>query len=609
MGLNGHPMPDEKPQLQDESGEAPEETYIDAFSRDLRHSVSDVYTSLADSLLPLTVRRDVTQLSWSRRSGLRPDEWPNLPFGPGWSSNLCSYVRVENTPRGVKALVVDEQGGQQTFLALAPPFWAKPREDMREPRTAYDRLEGYLSEAGSAVQPLTMKKKFGSTCIYEAVPSLVQTISADRISGSDSQTTYRYYRLSKVTDRWGNELHYTYPPRPEVNVQLASDTLIPRLISDPKRPGHQIQIEQQGGHVTRVRTPDGQDISYGYSLLSPSYPVTGGTGTLDGAPDAPFPVLTSVQRGGATVEYDYTVKLEQKDPQINHVKPAPPFIPVTRYLALNSIKDERGLVYHFEWEIMHHLFSQAYREDILTTNIQLGQPMCLTRVSTNVGTSLQISAIRNDVMHGLDVLCPVSPIITRFAYDDGVLNTPNLWHEYSFSGMQLLEMGQIGLMTEDPHHKTAVVRYSSLSIASTVTEGGPGIFEYYTFNSEAGMALDCATDASGNTTNSARWLAASAIKRQIFSVVATGSNATLLSCTTATLTCDFIGSPLVCLFRVNLTPNPLTAWRVKPRIHPSLRRLAVELEPRVHADIGQRVAPLVLGAERGEGIVVIGFDV
>jgi|GEM_PF-4167183 len=39
-------MSDSKPQVKEESGEVAEETYDDACSGELRHSVSDVYVSL-----------------------------------------------------------------------------------------------------------------------------------------------------------------------------------------------------------------------------------------------------------------------------------------------------------------------------------------------------------------------------------------------------------------------------------------------------------------------------------------------------------------------------------------------------------------------------------
>jgi hypothetical protein len=95
IGLNGLPLSDGKPQEQDESGQPPEETYLDAFSLQLRHAVTDVYAEASGSLLPLMVRRDVSEETWSAESLETPDTRPHLPFGPGWSSNLCSYVKFE----------------------------------------------------------------------------------------------------------------------------------------------------------------------------------------------------------------------------------------------------------------------------------------------------------------------------------------------------------------------------------------------------------------------------------------------------------------------------------------------------------------------------------
>ena len=59
IGLNGLPLSDAKPQAQDESGELREETFVDAYSRQLRHSVSDVYVSNDSTLLPQIGRAHV----------------------------------------------------------------------------------------------------------------------------------------------------------------------------------------------------------------------------------------------------------------------------------------------------------------------------------------------------------------------------------------------------------------------------------------------------------------------------------------------------------------------------------------------------------------------
>ncbi|MDP2323770.1 MAG: putative Ig domain-containing protein, partial [Gammaproteobacteria bacterium] len=123
IGLNGLPMPDAKPQVKDESGEVPEETYIDAYSAELRHSVSDVYASADSSLLPLLVRRDCTDdIFHESAAGFAADFLQRIdrPFGAGWTTNLCATVKVEDN--GMRATVTDEQGASHSFIRVKTAF-------------------------------------------------------------------------------------------------------------------------------------------------------------------------------------------------------------------------------------------------------------------------------------------------------------------------------------------------------------------------------------------------------------------------------------------------------------------------------------------------------
>ena len=88
-------MPDSLPGEQNEGSALPEETFVDAYSRQLRHSTSDVWTTAPSTDLPLQARRDLAPEAWSWRSGLRPDERPDRPFGPCWTSNLTPHLKLE----------------------------------------------------------------------------------------------------------------------------------------------------------------------------------------------------------------------------------------------------------------------------------------------------------------------------------------------------------------------------------------------------------------------------------------------------------------------------------------------------------------------------------
>lgn len=261
VGLNGIPMPDSKPQVQDESGELPEETYIDAFNAQLRHSVSDVYVQDDSTLLPLQVRRDLSPAIWNDRNGMLPHEKPFLPFGPGWSSNICSYVHFTVNSSGCTAEVVDEMGASQTYTySSARPFWLHNRQELTDVKSFQNTFTAYPLAGGLSFSGIRLNKKFGTRCFYEMVPAaqLFQELSSDRYYGSESIDSHFYARLARVEDRWGNQLVYEYP----------AGSLIPHTIRDPNRPGHQIFVEQVDGRVTTVRSPNGDVISYGYQPVS-----------------------------------------------------------------------------------------------------------------------------------------------------------------------------------------------------------------------------------------------------------------------------------------------------------------------------------------------------
>lgn len=94
IALDGTPLADEKPQSAAETDEADEETYVDALTRELRHSTTDIYVPVPGSDLALTVRRNIVSEIWNPTSGLRPKEDPTLAFGPVWRTNLAAHVNI-----------------------------------------------------------------------------------------------------------------------------------------------------------------------------------------------------------------------------------------------------------------------------------------------------------------------------------------------------------------------------------------------------------------------------------------------------------------------------------------------------------------------------------
>ncbi|MEQ1748976.1 MAG: hypothetical protein ABL974_06110, partial [Prosthecobacter sp.] len=351
VGLNGVPISDSKPQVQNENGEDEEETYIDAFNAQLHHSVSDVYVTDESTLLPLMVRRDVTPDMWNDRYGLLPSERPNQPFGPGWSSNLTSYVRFDITDGKIAAEVVDEMGASQRYI-LFNGSW---RHDGQEARD----MKGYLNNFTATMSAwvpnvdlgvklpsfsgITLAKKFGTTCTYQFVApaNLSQIYQQDRISHKGSYNYQLYARLTTVTDRLGNQLDYLYPTETDLE-----GSLIPSKIHDPNRPGHQILIRQSAGRVSEIRGPGGDLISYQYEAdeLKALASVTKYANTAG-----------SLSPEVVNYGYDHFQELVPDDddrPGIN------PILPVTySNLEIESIRDERGAEYRFTHQKNRSIFT------------------------------------------------------------------------------------------------------------------------------------------------------------------------------------------------------------------------------------------------------------
>jgi RHS repeat-associated protein len=360
IGLQGFPAPDSKPQVQDESGERREETYIDAYTRHLQHSVTDIYAADESTLLPLSVRRDVVSESWGLRGGVRPGERMDLPFGAGWRSNICSYVCFEaNSDKAViTATVVDEQGATQRYLKhLQIGDWEHSQEELSNAKTIGSHFNG--DPTSNAV----LEKKFGITCTYTPVLINGYLFSKDRISGSDDVTSLKYSRLTQVTDRLGNKLIYEYPD---------AWSLVPKKIYDPDRPGRKITFELDGhGHVKRARGPAGEEVDYDYQagfLYAADLGLFGeNTGNL----------LHQVRRGNSLVSYGYN---NERERDVNFYRWGGSESPC-EHLDVSSITDERGNSYVFSYAFDQDVTYQTYNSDgYFEDRVQIGSPRVVTSI-------------------------------------------------------------------------------------------------------------------------------------------------------------------------------------------------------------------------------------
>ncbi|WP_256199843.1 hypothetical protein [Verrucomicrobium spinosum] len=469
IGLHGMPLSDSKPQVKDESGEVPEETFVDAFTRQLNHSVSDVYSSVDSSLLPLTVRRGTREHVWSLRSGLRPSELPDAPFGPGWSSNLCAHIKFEWGYQ--KAVVTDEQGAASVYFrvlrdeegVLHPNdvhVWMHTREEKQDAKTAYNTFETIWDE-NQQVTGFVYRKKYGATCTYELVP-IFQFFSNNRLDGAHTFTDYTYARLTKVEDRWGNKLLYSYP---------TDTTLIPNKIEDPDRPNQVVTITQNNGVVTAVRGPSGETVEYNYA--------TQNTG------DDLVRYLSSVERGGQTVSYQYETEIEPV-PAIDLDADGPPD-PQNRHFSLTRITDERGGDYEFEYEFNYGNKYLEVSGDGFMTRSQLGMPRLVKKVTlpnnavTTFGGTRQLVCQSDATLNAVSMETQVSGPCGTYTY---TFTQPDVF----------VPLAQDPDRNPDPFSRQLTVFFSRMKIDTP--EGD----EVYNFDFDHGMALSSATDISGNTT-------------------------------------------------------------------------------------------------------------
>ncbi len=465
VGLNGVPLADGKPQHKDESGESPEETYIDAFTRELRHSVSDVYVSLESSLMPLMVRRDVVSEAWNGRSGLAPSERPDRPFGAGWTSNLCASIRIEK--EGRRAVVTDEQGATEVFAYnRKTTSWIHTREERSDQKTQWNQLKA-VKDGDAWIYVL--KKRYGTTCTYHLAP-LTQSFPSNREDEQGDMVHYIYYRLDSVTDRLGNRLNYTYS---------TASPLIPSAITDPNRPGHSISIQQEGGVVTAVRGPSGDTTSYGYQTLT------------DAAADKErVLLLTSVTKDNASVSYDYVSQLEE---DIDGILPPSP---TWQHVALSQITDERNGQYKFDLELNRGVKYDEVDGADITERQQLGLPLQITRVQSP--TSIFRITGYHEFRHlgGPEQSFSAATTVSSSAVD----------YQYSFGNPSVYI--PIEHDEDDPADKDRSLHlsigFTNLVIVMPYVRGASGntIFPYesYEFDPNYGMALSSATDINGNTT-------------------------------------------------------------------------------------------------------------
>ncbi|MDZ4402144.1 putative Ig domain-containing protein [Prosthecobacter sp.] len=452
VGLNGSPLSDGKPQAKDESGEVPEETYIDAYTGELRHGVSDVYASVDSSLLPLLVRRDCTDDTFYETTGTFAENFRrrmDRPFGAGWTTNLCATLKLESN--GTRATVTDEQGASHSFDLVKVglgSYWRASASATGDIKSRWNQLyyQGADPRFGGTFIYI---KTFGTRCRYDYCVTK---------AGAGAQDLTQYFRLTQVTDRLENQLLYSYP---------GQQKLIPDRIYDPARPGREVNILQDTTHnrITEVAGPGGDVIRYSYTLM-------GGENGL-----ADLPVLSAVTRvapGGGTgtaVGYGYSLERDYPGSAAWHA-------------AVNRITDELGRAYAFTYRSNELVKYVQIKDDIETVFVRGGQPRLVATVTLPDGGVTQIDIVRE---------ATIQRFMTGTPYSLTTVNSP--------AGQTLYHFTEPFVQFIDPPENVpAFYRDSTLSFTRMDITAAAGT-ETYTFSPAAGMALASAKDVSGNTTS------------------------------------------------------------------------------------------------------------
>ena len=477
IGLNGRPLGDEKPQMEDETDEAKESTYVDAFNLNLVHSVTDVYVPIEGSLLTLNVRRNTKSEIWTMVSGLRPSENPAAPFGAAWSSNLTPHIRI-HTPDGpdvnhfeepVRAIVTDDQGNGHTFVRYGDT-WLPMAGATHEARAHLTRL---VENQGT----FTFTHKHGNTLSFELiVPG--QTVMRDRIYGSHAVEHIRYARLTSVTDRLAHRLEYAYE----------GDGLIPWRIracypGGTPIPGKQLYIRQSENRVQQVWDPNGNSITYMYD-------------TIDGEV-----VLSGVNYSDGSTSYGYDHVVEADSiprapgtPEVDH-----------HHINLKSITDPLENTTVFTYGFDHSRETFVFNPVATGYFVQTGSPRSVTGIDLADGNNVTFFNGNNTPGNRLRLVAGghgYQDVTVEGVRFNSVLDASGRLRWYTFDEISVVVLKEFRdlVFTES---ERATKRFKDPRMVyykrMTIDHGSYGQ-EIFEFLPSAGLALSKVQDLSGNIT-------------------------------------------------------------------------------------------------------------
>jgi RHS repeat-associated protein len=509
VALNGRPLSDEKPEQEEERDLAKEETFIDAFNLNLTHDTTFHYTQLGASDLVLQASLSSTETGFNSRSGLRPHERFDLPFGVGWSSNLCSYVEVVETMGDdsgdpIAVNVVDETGRPQRFgtYDLQNFFpWPSTRVDNKT----------YLNKLTRNGETFTLQKKFGSILTYGSAKTWFM-YSTDRVEGSTKIRRHTYWRLAEARDRYNVRLRYDYDSAPGVPNHV---TLIPRQISSPDREGQFLVIKRSADsrRVESITDNLGNTTVFNYAYAPNEYMISGGNLAAWKLTGVTYPDKTFTG-------YSYETAVEE---EIDKTDPQKWRYTYHYHTNLKSITDKRGNTHTFNYGLDQS--KQYWDSSISGTRAAVDLDRLPVEVKEYVEQQL---AVMDDEGHGAWKTMYGMPRKIASVVLPGGIGTANFSWQGQMRFGRAVSVPQAPLTTvTDADGKVTVYQFEGLTgeivdvdstdksvsaewmvyyLTTRIHHGGlvgaPGHIgtEIYQFDPSSGLSLWKATDMSGNVT-------------------------------------------------------------------------------------------------------------
>jgi len=503
VALNGRPIPDEKPEEEEETEVHAEQTYVDAYDLSLHHDTSFAHIPLAASDLILEANASSQEAIWSDRGGLRPEEGLTSPFGAGWSSNLCSYIEItqtleQNPTDPISLNVVDEGGRGQRFATsnmvnFVP--WPSSKVDKKT----------YLNELIREGTNLVLYKKYGNKLTYEPTTAWFM-YSSDRLEAGDSVRKHVYYRLKEVEDRYGNKVAYDYGS--------TTLSLIPQQIYSVRNTDQRLLINRStnGRRIDSITDARGNVVTFNYTArrIVTANPITAYT-TLDSISYADgtsqsytYETETEFETvsGKTTLHYHCNLKTVTDKRLNTHTFNYAMDTTKSTYSANSGNVDFAVDIEHLPGTVQADAQSQldAMNEgdsDEINFRTQYGIPRVVTSVQLpgGIGSSTFARKAGSHTRYGPQFSAAAGTIVTDAAGGQT---------HYDFGGIHGeivdVDMGGSGLSTSVSAEW--MIYYTTMTVHHGAASGSAGHLgsESFEYDLESGLCLKKMTDFSGNVT-------------------------------------------------------------------------------------------------------------